>query len=304
MELVKYEAARVAIYEANSVDEVKEIKDRHEAMRAYAKQSGDFELANQCAEIRIRAERRLGQMLKEQKENNGMAKPGPKIDQSHDGTELITPTLADMGITKNMSSRAQTIASVPEEQFEEVIADFKDQQKELTSNAIKQLTDKPHVSHNSGENEWYTPACYIESARLVMGSINLDPASSELANKTVNADQYATIENSGLDKVWSGTVWLNPPYAQPLIAQFVDHLIYNINTFDQACVLVNNGTETLWFQSLLVHCDHVCFIKGRIKFIDKEGIPSGSPLQGQAIFYFGANKENFVSEFTQHGVVL
>jgi hypothetical protein len=58
-------------------------------------------------------------------------------------------------------------------------------------------TDKyrPHVSQNSGENEWYTPANYIEASRMVMGSIDLDPASSETANRTVCATAYYTKVN-------------------------------------------------------------------------------------------------------------
>ena len=68
-------------------------------------------MANWAAEIRIRAERKLGEMLKAQKEVGGMAKPGPK-DRSHDATEL-PPKLSDMGITKSMSSREQAICHHP-----------------------------------------------------------------------------------------------------------------------------------------------------------------------------------------------
>ena len=62
-----------------------------------------------AAEIYIRAERRLGEMLREQKETVGLAKgspcnqytgPVPEKNQS-------TPTLADVGIDKKLSSRAQ-----------------------------------------------------------------------------------------------------------------------------------------------------------------------------------------------------
>ncbi len=49
---------------------------------------------------------------------------------------------------------------------------------------------KPHLSQNSGNNEWYTPNYIIDAARKTMGSIDLDPASSAIANQTVMAKKY------------------------------------------------------------------------------------------------------------------
>lgn len=162
-----------------------------------------------------------------------------------------------------------------------------------------------HVGHNSGENEWYTPPEFIEAARAVMGSIDLDPASCEVANKTVKAKQFYSAIDDGLAQKWHGNVWMNPPYAQPLIAQFSSAVAekYKAGEVDQAVVLVNNATETEWFQTMLAEASAVCFPKSRIRFLDKVGNPIGAPLQGQAILYLGPNVDAFVMVFAKFGVI-
>lgn len=164
----------------------------------------------------------------------------------------------------------------------------------------------PHVTHNSGENEWYTPAPYIEAARLVMGGIDLDPASSAIANRTVRATDYFTRDDDGLQMQWSGRVWMNPPYSQPEIGQFCKHLRDSVErgTVTEAITLTNNATETAWFSDLFAVASAVCFVKGRIRFIDANGETGSAPLQGQAICYIGDNPDAFQLNFSQFGVVL
>ena len=159
-----------------------------------------------------------------------------------------------------------------------------------------------HVAQNSGENEWYTPPQFIESARLVMGSIDLDPASSEAANRTVKATRFFTKDEDGLKQKWEGNVWMNPPYAQPLVARFAEKLVAELDagSITQAIVLVNNATETQWFQTIHRRATAVCFNKARIKFLDPNGKP-GAPLQGQVVLYFGTSIQGFLDEFAQHG---
>jgi ParB family chromosome partitioning protein len=160
-----------------------------------------------------------------------------------------------------------------------------------------------HVSNNSGNNEWYSPPMFVESARKVMGGIDTDPATSEIANSRVNAWLYYTESTDGRTKPWIGKVWMNPPYAQPLIFDFCDGVSnrYANGEIECAIVLTNNGTDTKWFHSMMVNASAVCLVKGRIKFIAPDGTYGKTPLQGQTITYFGNNIDAFIEEFSQYG---
>jgi hypothetical protein len=166
---------------------------------------------------------------------------------------------------------------------------------------IKQAV--PKVIHNAGDNEWYTPEEYIKSALIVMKWIDLDPASSDIANKMIAAKEYYTIEDSGLNYQWSGKVWLNPPYARDLVGNFMEKLLSHFCDGDitEAITLTNNSTETKWFQAVSRFSSAICLPEGRVKFWHprKEAIP----LQGQAILYLGNNAKVFSQEFEKYGVV-
>lgn len=171
---------------------------------------------------------------------------------------------------------------------------------------VREEVKRPHVANNSGNNEWFTPTEYIERARRVMGGIDLDPASCEIANRMVGATTYYSAADDGLTKQWAGRVWMNPPYSQPLIEQFVGKLVASVRdgSVEQAIVLVNNATETVWGQALLGSASAVCFPCGRVRFLDSESHPVGAPLQGQVIVYIGARVAEFMAEFDSVGVCL
>lgn len=140
-QLIHLNQARQALALAKSIDEVKDIRDRAEALRAYAKQAGmTLEMQNECAEIKLRAERKAGEMLSE------MVKPGnPQL--SHD--VINAPhRLADFGISLMQSHRWQLERSVPEEVFEKFAVETKAKNEELTSMGLRRLAIREKYANN------------------------------------------------------------------------------------------------------------------------------------------------------------
>ena len=188
-------------------------------------------------------------------------------------------------------AQARELARLPDDEIPEVWDEVQRRHDRVTAQHIREVVDArrtPHVLHNSGDYEWFTPAEYIDAARLMMGGIDLDPASCHVANETVRAATYYTAEDDGLTLPWFGRVWLNPPYSQPHVEQFVDRLIEHLDSEEvtAACVLTNNGTETGYGQKLIARYDAIFYPARRIKFLKPEGA-SGAPLQGQMLTVFG-----------------
>jgi phage N-6-adenine-methyltransferase len=154
-------------------------------------------------------------------------------------------------------------------------------------------------------DEWYTPAEYVDAARAVMGAIDLDPATSEMAQTIVRAGVYLTRFDDGLAQVrWlHQRIWLNPPYSNP--APWIEKLVreHQAGPFcTEAIVLVNNATETTWFQALLERYP-VCLPARRLAFWRHDHANVGA-RQGQAFFYLGPNVAKFQEIFSQFGPIL
>lgn len=76
------------------------------------------------------------------------------------------------------------------------------------------------VKHSALTNEQYTPGHIVEMVREVLGSIDVDPATSLLANKTVKAARFWTADDepeTTFDAPWEGNVFLNPPGGQKMV---------------------------------------------------------------------------------------
>jgi len=162
-QLIKYEAACRAIAECKAVDEVKGLVDKAAAMQAYGRMAKDRTLEVDAAEIRIRAERRLGEMLSATKADGGLNKDanlrrGPEVVSNDLGK--AAPTLADAGISKDLSSRAQKLAAVPEADFEAELAAKRERDKQDGARVSARLerAGEQALKKKAAEPEDYGPS--------------------------------------------------------------------------------------------------------------------------------------------------
>ena len=195
---------------------------------------------------------------------------------------------------------AYQVTKMEPEQQEEVAERI--EQGEKPKEVVADVQKRPHVTFNSGNNEWYTPEKYIDLAREVLGAIDLDPASCELANETVKAERFYSEQDDGLTKEWTGRVWMNPPYGSDLIGQFTEKFAkeYTAGNITEGIVLVNNATETAWFCNMMTAASAVVFPRGRIRY-NSPTKESNAPIQGQAFIYFGEHYNRFLDVFGEIG---
>ena len=168
-----------------------------------------------------------------------------------------------------------------------------------------------YVGKKPGErdsNSWYTPVKYLDSARIVLGDIDLDPFTSDLANKTVKAKHILTVDASAFGRSWGkhNSCWMNPPYGAGICGASINKFIeeFEAKSFKQGIVLTNSSTDTKWFKALASKSSAICFTDHRISFDSPDKKEKSSNTKGQCFFYFGKQKVKFVSEFRKYGLIM
>ena len=134
--LAQLERAHIMLAEASTLDDVKGLRDQAQTLAAYSKAAKlGLTMQNECAELKLRAERKAGEMLRAMPKRSG-ARDGKT------GLHDVTPLLADVGVSKIQSMRWQQVAAVPEPEFERHLAEAKESKAELTTASVFALQNK------------------------------------------------------------------------------------------------------------------------------------------------------------------
>ncbi len=300
------ERAAALLATCKDVGQVKDVRDRAAAIGVWLRsQRASLQAQNDAAEIMIRSARRGGELVREMPKHPG-ARGVPQKGKTRGGKLPprvdAPPTLDELGIDKTTAKRWQQVARVPEPVFELYVSSVRARAEKLTTSGAIAATS---AVEGYDSNEYYTPEPYVDAARLVLRTIDLDPASCEFAQRRIGAGRYFSKLDDGLSKTWDGRVWLNPPFSAPLGGRFVEKLCeeYSARRVVAAVLLQNASTDAAWFHRV-ARLGTTCFVEGRINFDQATGKTANNRF-AQAFHCLGDAKvtERFVATFTQFGSV-
>jgi len=142
------------------------------------------------------------------------------------------------------------------------------------------------------KEDWITPPNMVKE----LGHFDLDPCASH-CNKNQYADKEYYIEHDGLSQEWEGRVWCNPPYGrktEPFIKKLAKH--------GNGIALIFARIDTkLWHETIFRQADAIFILKGRIKFIDSNGVQGDSAGAGSALIAFGKENVSALANTTFEG---
>jgi len=157
------------------------------------------------------------------------------------------------------------------------------------------------INQTSGAVEYYTPLEIVAAARNAMAGIDLDPASSEIANLRIKAKSFFSMEDDGMSKTWVGKVWLNHPFGKISTPLWMEKLVSERVNYECACSISFAATSEKWFRPLLKFPQ--CFIYGRTNYFLPDGTQKMGASKGSVVTYVGNHPERFYSAFKHLGEI-
>lgn len=150
----------------------------------------------------------------------------------------------------------------------------------------------------------YAPADLAATAREVLGTIDLDPASDTTGQSLIPARTVYTLADDGLAQPWHGRVWLFPPQ-DGRMAAWVAKLIHEYRCERTTAALLYAGLDPRapWWQHLAGEAT-VCFLPGAIRATMTRGGPLPRTRMGAILAYLGPDHDHFTRVATELGTVM
>jgi phage N-6-adenine-methyltransferase len=290
--------AEQALAVAKTPRESKAVEAMAAAAKAWARENDDFEKVVEAARIYILARRKTTELSVPfaPKHGGDRGKNQYAVWQADGPVDLANQ---DFGFTeKQWSRRLKELEEVKPDDIDSYIDDCIEKHVEPTVFGL--LRFALQIIGDSTGNEWWTPPQYADSAHIVMGGIDLDPASCPEANAVIGAKTYFTEADNGLLQPWHGRVWLNPPYsANKEFAQKMLDEVSKGNVQEAVVLLGAHAIETQWFAPYWNFV--LCFTGHRIKFNTPTGPAVAGNIAGSVFVYLGEQQRKFADEFAKHG---
>lgn len=138
--LLSVERARELLARSRDVDEVKDIRDKAKAVAMYQRATrASVDAQNDALEVELRAERRLGELVREMPKSTGGDAARARSQKATEVDRDAPPTLASLGIDKRESARWQNLAAIPASMFDALIKETRDKAERLKRNAPLKL---------------------------------------------------------------------------------------------------------------------------------------------------------------------
>jgi hypothetical protein len=176
-----------------------------------------------------------------------------------------------------------------------------------------------NIQHSSRFDDWLTPVDILNKVRMVLGSIDVDPASSEYANKRVGASRYITETADGLEANWCNwpsRIFINPPGGKiknrSKTIKFWEHLMhYRSQGLVSQAIFLCFSVEALQSSQgkgvPAIGEFPFCVPAKRIHF-DREGVAiAKAPSHSNAIVYVPGKENNsklFANVFRDVGTII
>lgn len=164
----RYQAAKAALRDCSAVDECKEWADKASALASYAKQAGDTQLEDMAKRIRARAMRRAGELLKQVE-----PAPGTRTDLGTVAALGSRKTAAaEAGFSERQAKTAQRLASLPEDDFEEMVE---------SGATVTQMAAAGTSKREPNRDEARALVAAIKRYSDALGALNMEEAISALS---------------------------------------------------------------------------------------------------------------------------